>query len=96
MNGLIGQPDISKASTHNKDAMDGDIILFNGKRCRVSLLGHQGTYCSDPDTGRAINVAQGNGGYLQDIDNPNSAPFNAVWSNKTEILVRRYPHLFQR
>jgi hypothetical protein len=92
--GFAGQPDINSVKAPKKLPMHGDIIMFNGKRCVVSITGCNGSYCRDPKTGRAINVAQGTDGFLRDIDDPQALEFRASWRNDIQILVRLHPQMF--
>ena len=83
----------------NNKVMDGDIIEFNGMQCQATIMGGQGTYImciikNDPKTGECINVAQGNEGYLYNINKPGSAAFRAAWGDTVKIIKRRRPYLF--
>lgn len=64
--------------------MNGDIIRFNRKICKVEIEGSEGTYRII--AGKCVNCAEDNQGYLTDLET--GYCFRAIWSDRTEIIKK--------
>lgn len=68
----------------------GDIIMFDGYRCVVSI---RGIDYRTMWTHRYENITKSDRGFLLNIDIPNSVPQRAIWGNEAQIVSRKFPSL---
>ncbi len=91
--GRTSHPSLKTCRVWSQLVMHGDIIEFNGMECEVAIQGGEGTYCRD-ESGYAVNIAQGNEGFLRDVNKEGATQFRAQWSDRTRVIRRKHPHLF--